>query len=252
MPKLSIIISAFNEGKTLRELLDRIRVAPLPPGWERELVIVDDGSTDGTAQVIQEFRSECPECPALCQAQRENHGKGACLRVGIAAATGEAILVQDADLEYDPRDYKSMIEALVAGHADAVYGSRFLSGKRVTTLTHRFINWSLTVFANVFTRLHLTDVHTCLKLFRAEVIKGIELEEERFGFCPEITAKLARRAGTVLIEVPVSYQPRSRRLGKKVGFRDGLRALYCIVKYTVRPARTSAGGVKLKGAGESE
>jgi Gpi18-like mannosyltransferase len=233
MPKLSIIVPVFNEKATVREVLERIRAAGLPVGWEREVIVVNDGSTDGTAEVVREFCSR-PQagCPIRCLTQPANSGKGACLRLGIRAASGDAILVQDADLEYDPGDYCRLVEALVSRQADAVYGSRFLSGKRVTTAGHRFVNWVLTAFANCFTGLRLTDVHTCLKLFRASLVKEVELEEDRFGFCPEITAKLALRPGLRLVEVPVSYRPRTRLGGKKVGFRDGLRALYCIVKYS--------------------
>jgi glycosyltransferase involved in cell wall biosynthesis len=246
MPRLSIVIPVFNEEASIRELLERTRAAALPAGWEKELIVVDDASTDGTARAVREFCSLHPEiCPVLCLAQPANRGKGASLRAGFAAAAGDAILVQDADLEYDPGDYRRMLEALVLRRADAVYGSRFLSGERVTTLAHRSINWLLTAFSNLFTRLHLSDVHTCLKLFQADAIRGLDLEEERFGFCPEVTAKLARKPGVIIVEVPVSYRPRTRQLGKKVGFRDGVRALYCTVKYSLQGAQFQHNETKL-------
>ncbi len=234
MATLSIIIPVFNEAPTIAEVLRRIQEAPLPSGWEKELIVVNDSSTDGTKQIVEEFRSEVVRgCSVRYLEQPANRGKGACIRLGVAVATGDAILIQDADLEYDPRDYQHMVQALLDREADVVYGSRFLAGKRVTTPGHRFINWGLTFFANRFTRLRLTDVHTCLKLFRAGILKQIDLKEDRFGFCPEVTAKLARMPGLKLVEVPVSYQPRARQAGKKIKLRDGLRALYCVVKYSV-------------------
>jgi Gpi18-like mannosyltransferase/glycosyltransferase involved in cell wall biosynthesis len=248
--KLSIIIPVFNEAATLGQLLQRIEAVQLPAGWEKELIIVSDGSTDGTLTTAEQFQDQYRGGSSVKVLNNErNLGKGASLRRGIAAATADAILVQDADLEYDPRDYGQMLRALENG-ADVIYGTRFLRSEAsarsalsrvpffrrgVTTPAHRFVNWALTAFSNLFTGLRLTDVHTCLKLFRADVIKAIPLEEHRFGFCPEVTARLAHQPGLKLVEVPVSYRPRTRQLGKKVGVRDGLRALYCTVKYSLLP-----------------
>ncbi len=236
MPTLSIIIPVFNEAATLGELLRRVEAAPLPSEWTKELIIVNDGSTDGTESVVNAFcAGKGASCPVRHLAQPANQGKGACLRLGLGAATGDAILIQDADLEYDPRDYHRMVDALVEQEADVVYGSRFLSGQRVTAPFHRLVNGGLTMLTNFFSGSRLTDVYTCLKLFRTNLIKSIELKEDRFGVCIEVSAKLARKPDLKWIEVPVSYKPRTHRLGKKIGIRDGLRALYCIAKYARRP-----------------
>jgi Gpi18-like mannosyltransferase len=232
MSKLSIIVPVFNEEATFPELLRRVAAAALPRGWEKELIIVNDGSTDGTGRIAERFSAAShPGLEVRHLSQPGNRGKGACVRLGITAATGDAVIIQDADLEYDPADYTGMIEGLVNQNADVVYGSRFLARKPVTTRGHRLLNWALTALARLATGFPLTDVYTCLKLFRAEVIKSLELREERFGICIEITSRLARKVGLKLIEVPVRYQPRTRQQGKKIGMGDGFRALYCLATY---------------------
>jgi len=229
--KLSIIIPVYDEAATIGQVLNSIAAVQLDRGIKKELIIVNDGSTDKTDDIVAAFRRDHPELELKYQVYDVNRGKGCCIREGIALAAGEIIVIQDADLEYDPNDYRPMLECMVA-KADVVYGSRFLSGKRVTTPMHRFVNWGLTFLMNRFTKLHLTDVHTGLKMFRAPLLKSLRLEEQRFGFCPEVTAKLAKIPELRWTEVPVSYRRRDYAEGKKIRFKDGLRALYCILKYS--------------------
>ena len=241
--RLSILIPVFNEATTLAQILQRIWNVRFPQCWLKEIIIINDGSTDETLSEIQKFSRHCTdECVMKVLTNDRNVGKGASLRRGISMASGDAIMIQDADLEYQPFDYLPMLEALDRG-ADVVYGSRFKRSRntttsRITTPMHRLINWALTLFSNIFTGLELTDVHTCLKLFRKEVIKNLVLEEDGFGFCPEVTAKLGQRHDLNLVEVPISYNPRSKRFGKKVAFQDGLRAIYCTLKYSLAPNGT--------------
>jgi len=226
--KLSVVIPVYNEAATLRELLDS--VAAVDAGIEKELVIVDDCSTDGTRDVLKAISAEHPAWRVLFH--EVNRGKGAALRTGFGAATGDVVLIQDADLEYDPREYPLLLKPILERHADVVYGSRFLGGgpHRVCFFWHSVGNKVLTLFSNMMTNLNLTDMEVCYKVFRREVLAGITLREERFGFEVEITAKIARGRWRIY-EVPVSYYGRSYEEGKKITWRDGFRALWCILKY---------------------
>ena len=231
-PCLSVIMPAFNEEATISTAAQRVLASP----WCAELVIVDDGSTDRTAELATKLAVDDERVPLL--SQRRNQGKGAALRRGIAAATADIVIVQDADLEYDPADYGKVVGPIVDGRADVVFGSRFASGgpHRVLYFWHHVGNKLLTTLSNAFTNLNLTDMETCYKAFRREVIQAIELEEDRFGFEPEVTAKLARR-GLRIYEVGIAYDGRTYAEGKKIGWRDGVRALLCILRYSPIGAR---------------
>jgi glycosyltransferase involved in cell wall biosynthesis len=230
--RLSILIPVYNEGDTITAVLRRVVEAGLPAEVQRELVVINDGSTDRTDEELRGFRDEHPDVALVCRNERVNRGKGWCLRQGIALATGDVIVIQDADLEYDPADHAVMLEPILNHRSDVVYGSRFLGGGKVTSGWHRGANWGLTRLMNLCSGLRLTDLHTGLKMFRADLLKGLPLKEERFGFCPEVTARLAKVPGGRWAEVPVSYRPRNRAQGKKIRFKDGLRAVYCILRYT--------------------
>lgn len=224
--KLSIVIPCYNEVRSIWTLVDRVLAAPVEP---KEVIIVDDGSTDGTTGLLRE--EIAPLVDEIIY-HPVNRGKGAALRTGFARATGDIVLVQDADLEYDPRDYPQLIEPILAHQADVVYGSRFVSGRahRVLYFWHMVGNKCITLLSNMLTNLNLTDIETCYKAFRREVIQSIRIEEDRFGFEPEITAKLARR-GCVFYEVGISYHGRTYEEGKKITWKDGLRAVWVILKY---------------------
>jgi glycosyltransferase involved in cell wall biosynthesis len=224
-PCLSVVVPCFNERSTIAELLARV----LASEWVAEVVVVDDGSTDGTRDVLDGVTD--PKVRVLLQPR--NTGKGAALRRGFSAATADFVIVQDADLEYDPREFGRLLGPLLDGEADVVYGSRFVSSDahRVLYFWHSLGNRLLTLMSNVFTDLNLTDMETCYKTFRRDVIQSIEIEEDRFGFEPEVTAKVAK-AGYVIYEVGISYHGRTYEQGKKIGMRDGLRAMYCIVRYS--------------------
>ena len=226
--KLSIVIPCYNEAKTIRTLVERVRSSPYP---DKEIIIVDDCSRDGTRDIL---RTQIEPLVARIIYHEVNQGKGAALKTGFAAATGEAVIVQDADLEYDPDEYPKLMKPIVDGKADVVFGSRFMGGEphRVCYFWHMVGNKFLTLFSNMMTNLNLTDMETCYKVFRREVLKKIVIQEARFGFEPEITAKVAR-LDVVIYEVGISYYGRTYAEGKKIGWRDGFRALWAIVKYNI-------------------
>jgi glycosyltransferase involved in cell wall biosynthesis len=227
--KLSVVMPCFNERHTIREIVQRVVEQP----YDKELLIVDDGSTDGTREILVELASENPAIKLLFQTQ--NQGKGAALRRGFTEATGDVVLIQDADLEYDPRDYKQLLQPILDGKADVVFGSRFLGGPhRVLYFWHSVANNMLTTMSNMLTDLNLTDMETCYKVFRREVIQGIQLTEDRFGFEPEVTAKVARVPGVRIFEVPISYSGRTYAEGKKIGLKDAVRAVVVMLKYGVK------------------
>lgn len=229
--RLSIIVPIYNEHSTLRTILDRIRAVELPGDLEREIILVDDGSTDGTRDLLHQISDDDDRVQVLLHPQ--NRGKGAALRTGFSHATGGLLLVQDADLEYDPADYPALLQPIIEDKADVVFGSRFIgSAHRVLYFWHYLGNKLVTLLSNMFTNVNLTDMECCYKLFRREVLERIVLEEERFGFEPEVTAKVAR-LGVRIYEVPVSYAGRTYAEGKKINWKDGLSALRCIVQYGV-------------------
>jgi len=235
---LSVVIPIYNERDTWRELLDRVRAVKLP-GFRKQIILVDDGSTDGTQEQLAAggFAAENPHKPQATEVKvlfhDRNRGKGAALRTGFAAATGDVVIIQDADLEYDPNDYPRLLEPILQGRADVVYGSRFLSGRPPEGYLRNYLaNKFLTGLSNATTGLKLTDMETCYKLFRRRVLLQIDLEQDRFGFEPEITARLAR-LGVKVHEVPISYAGRGHAEGKKIGWKDGLKAIWCIFKYAL-------------------
>jgi len=227
--KLSVVIPVYNERTTLEPVIERILAQPL----QMELICVDDGSTDGSAQAIEELAAR--HAQVRLYRQPRNMGKGAALRRGIAEATGDFVVIQDADMEYDPADYRHLLEPLLGGKADVVYGSRFLGSgpHRVLYFWHSVGNRLLTLVSNCLTNINLTDMETCYKMFRREVIQSIPIEENRFGFEPEITVKVARRKLRIY-EVGISYWGRTYEEGKKIGWKDGVRAMYCLIKYSLK------------------
>ncbi|MBL7077646.1 MAG: glycosyltransferase family 2 protein [Kiritimatiellae bacterium] len=227
--KLSIVIPIYNEVETLRELLQHVLDAEL--GVEKELILVDDCSADGTIDLLKQLEQEHPEWTVAYH--EVNQGKGAALRTGFAKATGDVVVIQDADLEYDPRDLTRLLGPIQDGHADVVYGSRFLGGgpHRVVYFWHSVGNRFLTLLSNMMTDVNLTDMEVCYKMFKREVLAGLDIKENRFGFEVEITAKVTRGKKWRMYEVPIAYYGRSYAEGKKITWRDGVRALWCIIKY---------------------
>ena len=233
MKTLSIIIPAFNEEATINQILDKVFEVRLLDDLKKEILIIDDCSTDKTAQFILEYQDLNPQLKISYHKQISNQGKGAAIHRGILMAGGDYIIIQDADLEYDPEDYNLMLSPLLKGKADVVYGSRFIGGnpRRVLFFWHTIGNKFLTFLSNIFTNLNLTDMETCYKMFKGSILKEINLKEKRFGFEPEVTSKVAKFNEIRIFEVGISYYGRTYNEGKKIGWRDGFRAIYCILKY---------------------
>lgn len=230
---LSVIIPVYNESRTIIQLLNRVKDVQLIQNVEKQFVIVNDCSTDNTEALIQQFSKDNSSINIIYKKQEVNKGKGAALHTGIELASGDYIIIQDADLEYDPEEYNELLIPVLNGHADVVYGSRFMGGKphRILFFWHSLGNNFLTFLSNMFNNLNLTDMETCYKLFNAKLIKGIKLNERRFGFEPEVTAKISKVPDIRIYEVGISYYGRTYAEGKKINWKDGLRAIYCIVKY---------------------
>ena len=230
---LSIVVPAYNEAATIHRILDRIRAVRLIGNLGKEVIVVDDCSTDQTESAVQQYCEAHPELPIRVVRHATNQGKGAALHTGIALATGDYLIIQDADLEYDPEEYNDLLRPVLDGFADVVYGSRFQGSKphRILFFWHTIGNKFLTLLSNAFNNLNLTDMETCYKLFRTEQVQSLDLREQRFGFEPEVTAKISRIPGIRIYEVGISYYGRTYGEGKKIGWRDGVRAIYCILKY---------------------
>ncbi len=233
MFKLSIVVPAYNEERSIREVLQRLLQLTLQHGIEKEIIVVNDSSTDRTEQQILEAVRESPAGLIQYVKHEKNQGKGAAIRSGIRKASGAYTIVQDADFEYDPEEINLLLQPVVKGYADIVYGSRFMGGNphRVLFFWHTIGNKFLTFLSNLFTDLNLTDMETCYKLIRSDILQGISLQENRFGFEPEVTAKIARIKGARIYEVGISYYGRTYAEGKKINWKDGFRAIYCILKY---------------------
>lgn len=245
--KLSIIIPAYNESKTITTVLDRINEVKLINNIEKEVIIVNDCSTDNTEAVVQQYRAHHTSHTIIYLKHPKNQGKGAAIHTGIAQATGEYLLIQDADLEYDPGEYNALLKPIVNGYADVVYGSRFMGGNahRILFFWHTIGNKFLTTLSNMFSNLNLTDMETGYKMFRTDLILQIPLREKRFGFEPEVTIKMARLPGVRIYEVGISYYGRTYKEGKKIKWKDGVRTVWCVVRYGLKrkpfvPLRKSA------------
>ena len=233
--KLTILIPCYNEDKSVLEILEKVRSVELIEGTEKEIIVVDDCSTDNTYGLLLDYQKNNPTPGLAIYRQSKNRGKGSCIRLGIEKAGGDILVIQDADLEYDPADYNRMLKPILDGYADIVYGSRFTGNgpHRVLFFLHTIGNRALTFLSNLFTNINLTDMETGYKMFRTELLKGIRLRENRFGFEPEFTAKMSRAPGVRIYEVGISYFGRTYQEGKKIKWMDGLRAAYCIIKYNL-------------------
>ncbi|MCG9972999.1 glycosyltransferase family 2 protein [Christiangramia crocea] len=231
--KLSILIPAYNEEATILEILNVLKELDLGLELEKEIVVVDDCSTDPTSSLIEKFVKDHPELDILAFRQEFNQGKGAALHKAIELCTGDIAVIQDADLEYDPQEYINLLRPILKGKADVVYGSRFMGGyaHRILFYWHSIGNKFLTNLSNAFTNLNLTDMETCYKMFRTDILKSLDLKEKRFGFEPEVTAKISRIPGIRIYEVGISYYGRTYAEGKKINWKDGMRALWCVFKY---------------------
>ncbi len=231
--KLSIVIPAYNEGATIHIILNKVKEVALYNNISKEVIIVNDCSKDNTEEAVKNYSAANPDVNIQYYKHEVNKGKGAALHTGIEKATGDVIVIQDADLEYDPNEYNILLKPILDGFADVVFGSRFMGGRphRILFFWHTIGNKFLTFCSNAFTNLNLTDMETCYKMFRADMVKSLKLEEKRFGFEPEVTAKISRYPKVRIYEVGISYYGRTYEEGKKIGWRDGFRALYCILKY---------------------
>jgi glycosyltransferase involved in cell wall biosynthesis len=231
--KLSIVIPAYNEERTIHKILDKVKDIELLNNISKEIIIVDDCSQDNTYDTLQNYISKNADADFRLLRHEINKGKGAALHTGIKHATGDYIIIQDADLEYDPREYNLLIRPVIEGFADVVYGSRFMGGNphRILFFWHSIGNKFLTSLSNMFTNLNLTDMETCYKMFRRDILQSLSLKENRFGFEPEVTAKISKIPGIRIYEVGISYYGRTYAEGKKINWKDGFRAMYCIVRY---------------------
>jgi glycosyltransferase involved in cell wall biosynthesis len=232
---LSIVIPVFNEENTITSILDSVKQVVLYDEIEKEIILVNDASTDETDEVIKSYIDKNSDLGIVYESHEVNKGKGAALHTGIAKATGDFTIIQDADLEYDPNEYNRLLKPITDGHADVVYGSRFKGSNphRILFFWHSIGNGVLTFLSNMFTNLNLTDMETCYKVFKSDLVKSLKLKEKRFGFEPEVTAKISRIPNVRIYEVGISYYGRSYEEGKKINWKDGVRAIYCVIKYNI-------------------